>query len=94
MNDFECEFVMGISGRESTSDIGGEEAETLPEATKCGGGSGGAPVKRERSGIRKSHVYGGRKSPFPQRRKKRVDEKVVPFVKLVGPIESPRREDK
>ncbi|MCI86959.1 hypothetical protein A2U01_0108240, partial [Trifolium medium] len=33
--------VMGISGRESTADIGGEEAETLPEATKCGGRSGG-----------------------------------------------------
>jgi len=62
---------------------------------------GGAPFKRERSGIckipltgKRNSKYGGRKSPFPRRRKKMVDEKVVPFVKLVGPMESPRREDK
>ena len=30
----------------------------------------------------------------PRWRKKRVDKKVVPFVKLVGLMESPRREDK
>ncbi|KEH31722.1 hypothetical protein MTR_4g103565 [Medicago truncatula] len=47
----------------------------------------------ERGG-RRNTKYGGRKSPFPRRRKKRVDGKVVPFMKLVGPMESPRREDK
>lgn len=55
-NDFEFLYVMGISGRESTADIGGEKAKTLPGAIKCGGGSGGTPVKRERSGICKSHT--------------------------------------
>jgi hypothetical protein len=34
------------------------------------------------------------KNPYPRWRKKRVDKKVVPFVKLVGPMESPSRDDK
>jgi len=43
---------------------------------------------------RRNTKYGGHKRPFLRRRKKRVDEKVVPFVKLVGPMENPRRYDK
>jgi len=69
--------------RKTRSEIGREEVG--------GCGTGGAPVKRERSGIckisltgRRNTKYGGRKIPFLRRRKKQVGEKVAHFVKLIG----------